>query len=47
VERRLSAATQAQALAALQFLYRHVLDRPLTGSGGCRRHAPPCDCPSC
>lgn len=33
VERRLAAATQAQALAALQFLYKHVLDRPLTGFG--------------
>ncbi len=33
VERKLSAATQAQALAALQFLYKHVLDRPLDGLG--------------
>jgi integron integrase len=30
-ERGLSAATQAQARAALQFLYKHVLDAPLTG----------------
>src|SRR5262245_12178190 len=29
VERKLSAATQQQALAALLFFYRHVLDRPL------------------
>jgi integrase len=28
VERKLAAATQAQALAALQFLHRHVIDRP-------------------
>jgi integron integrase len=34
VERKLAAATQAQALAALQFLYRHVLDRPLAGLAG-------------
>jgi integron integrase len=33
-ERKLAAATQAQALAALQFLYSRVLDRPLTGVGG-------------
>jgi integron integrase len=33
VERNLSAATQQQALAALPFLYRHVLDRPLEGLG--------------
>ncbi len=31
VERSLASSTQAQALAALQFLYRHVLDRPLQG----------------
>ena len=31
VERSLASSTQAQALAALQFLYRHVLDRPLEG----------------
>jgi site-specific recombinase XerD len=30
-ERGLSAATQAQARAALQFLYAHVIGRPLTG----------------
>src|SRR5690606_1230236 len=30
--RRVSQSTQGQALAALQFLYRHVLDRPLEGS---------------
>lgn len=33
VARHLAAATQAQALAALQFLYRHVIDRPLVGLG--------------
>ncbi len=33
VERRVSASTQAQALAALQFLYRHVIGRPLAGLG--------------
>lgn len=33
VDRKLAAATQAQALAALQFLYRYVIDRPLTGMG--------------
>jgi len=33
VEGRVAAATQAQALAALLFLYRHVLDRPLRGMG--------------
>ncbi|MGH7657496.1 MAG: phage integrase N-terminal SAM-like domain-containing protein, partial [Gemmatimonadales bacterium] len=30
---RVSSATQSQALAALQFLYREVLDRPLELSG--------------
>lgn len=33
VDRHLAAATQNQALAALQFLYKHVIDRPLTGLG--------------
>src|SRR5687767_8791472 len=33
VDRKLAAATQAQACAALQFFYRHVLDRPLHGLG--------------
>ena len=33
VERKLSAATQQQALSALLFLYRHVLDRPLEALG--------------
>ena len=28
VERRVAASTQSQALAALLFLYRHVLDQP-------------------
>ncbi len=31
--RRVSQSTQGQALAALLFLYRHVLDRPLEGLG--------------
>ncbi len=33
VDRKLASATQAQALAALQFLYRHEIDRPLSGLG--------------
>jgi integron integrase len=33
-DRHLAAATQQQALAALQFLYARVLDRPLAGIGG-------------
>src|SRR3990172_1199895 len=32
-ERRVAAATQGQALAALLFLYRHVLGRPLRLEG--------------
>jgi len=41
VERKLAASTQAQALAALQFLYRHVIDRPLVGMGNVpKAHAP-------
>ena len=34
VERRASAATQSQARAALLFLYKEVLRRPLVGVGG-------------
>ena len=41
VERTLAAATQAQALAALQFLYRHVIDRPLVGLGAVPKAATP------
>jgi integron integrase len=41
VERRLAAATQAQALAALQFLYKHVIDRPLAGLGDVPRARAP------
>jgi integron integrase len=41
VEGRVSAATQAQALAALLFLYRHVLDRPLVGLGNVPRARAP------
>jgi integron integrase len=33
VDCHLAAATQAQAMAALQFLYRHVIDRRLVGLG--------------
>ncbi|MFC2993110.1 phage integrase N-terminal SAM-like domain-containing protein [Halomonas tibetensis] len=33
VERRVAAATQNQALNALVFLYRHVLDQPLGDIG--------------
>ena len=40
-DRQLAAATQAQALAALQFLYRHVVDRPLVGLGGVPRARAP------
>jgi integron integrase len=40
-ECRVSAATQAQALAALLFLYRHVLDRPLRGLGSVPRARAP------
>ncbi|MEX2154630.1 MAG: integron integrase, partial [Gemmatimonadaceae bacterium] len=41
VDRNLAASTQAQALAALQFLYRHVIDRPLVGLGRVpKAHAP-------
>src|SRR5690606_30832434 len=41
VERKLAAATQAQAQAALQFFYTHVLDRPLAGlSAAPRARAP-------
>lgn len=41
VERRLAAATQTQALAALQFLYKHVIDRPLLGLGDVPRARSP------
>lgn len=37
LERRVSARTQNQALAALLFLYRHVLERPLDGIAGIQR----------
>ncbi len=40
VDRRVSAATQNQALAALLFLYRTVLDRPLEGIDAVRAHSP-------
>ena len=33
VDRHLAAASQNQALAALQFLYKHVIDKPLAGLG--------------
>jgi hypothetical protein len=38
VERHVSASTQSQALAALQFLYRDVLRRPIGFAGGWLRH---------
>jgi integron integrase len=41
VEGRVSTATQAQALAALLFLYRHVLNRPLQGLGSVPRARAP------
>ena len=45
VERSVSASTQAQALSALVFLYRHVLDDPLPWINGLiraqRRRKPP------
>lgn len=40
-QRRVSQSTQGQALAALLFLYRHVLDRPLEGSGALPRGRAP------
>ena len=36
-DRRVAASTQNQALAALPFLYEHVLDRPLGDLGACPR----------
>ncbi len=41
VERHLAPATLAQALAALLFLYREVLERPLEGVGPLPRARPP------
>ena len=41
VDKRLAAATQAQALAAIVFLYRHVIDRPLSGLGDVPRARAP------
>jgi integron integrase len=41
VERKLSAATIAQAQAALQFLYTHELDRPLQGMAAAPRARAP------
>jgi integron integrase len=40
-DRGLSSATQAQASAALQFLYKHVVDRPLSGLGALPRARAP------
>ena len=45
VERKLAAATIAQARAALQFLYRHVIDRPLVGLGDTPRARVPARLP--
>jgi integrase len=42
VDRKLAAATQSQALAAILFLYKHVVDRPLSGLGNIpRARGPP------
>jgi integron integrase len=41
VDRKLAAATQAQACAALKFLYSHVIDRPLAGLGEVPRASAP------
>jgi len=42
VERQVAAATQTQAKAALEFLYRHVLNQPLEPLEGVRQpHKPP------
>lgn len=46
MDRKLAAATQAQALAALQFLYQHVIDRPLVGLGGIPRARAPTRLPT-
>ncbi|MBI1723466.1 MAG: integron integrase [Gemmatimonadetes bacterium] len=45
VERRVSSSTQGQALAALLFLYRDVLDRPLEGLGPIPRGRAPTQLP--
>src|SRR3990172_5157446 len=45
VERHVSSSTQGQALAALLFLYRHVLDRPLEGLGPIPRARAPVGLP--
>lgn len=37
IERRIAAATQNQALNAIVFLYRHVLDQPLGKVGNFSR----------
>ena len=41
VDLKLAAATQAQALAAVLFLYKHVVDRPLSGLGNIPRARAP------
>jgi integron integrase len=41
VERKLAAATIAQAQAALQFLYTHILDKPLQGMSAAPRPRAP------
>jgi site-specific recombinase XerD len=46
VDRKLAAATVAQSIAALQFLYRHVLDRPLPGLGRIPKAQPPARIPT-
>jgi integron integrase len=41
VDRKLAAATQSQACAALKFLFTHVIDRPLAGLGDVPRASAP------
>ena len=47
VNRRVSAATQSQALSAVLFLYRKVLEIELPWLDGVVRAKPPSACPSC
>ena len=47
VNRRVAAATQSQALSAVLFLYRKVLEIELPWFDGVVRAKPPSACPSC
>ncbi len=47
VRLRVAAATQNQALAAILFLYRHVLHQDLPGSPTSCARSGPCTFPSC